>query len=118
MIFPKDEGVGDGNNGKNSNWVEHQFWKNIFKFSWAKNTKNEHFSLMQQRFSFPHNFGMEKRFGKKQFFIQAAASKQKRILIDRQEKFVKGSNSESFFLAFFCVNAELVFQKHFFQSKS
>ena len=30
MVFPKDEGVEELEEWGNSNWAEHQFWKNYF----------------------------------------------------------------------------------------
>ena len=54
---------GIGRVGRNSNWAEYQFWKNIFKFSWVRKHKNDHFSLMRQRFTFPHDLEGKNVFG-------------------------------------------------------
>ena len=65
MIFPKDEGVGDW-----KSWNKFELGrspileKEFFEFLGQENTKNDHLFLMQQRFTFSHDFGMEKYFGK------------------------------------------------------
>ena len=76
MIFPKDEGVGDWKSGEIRIGQSPTLGKTFFEFLVQENTTNNHFSLMWQRFTFPHNFGMEKRFWKPNYaFMQQKASK-------------------------------------------
>ena len=51
MIFPKDEGVGKFDSGKSPT-----LGNVFFELLGQENTKNDHFSLTQQRFSFPHDW--------------------------------------------------------------
>ena len=76
MICPKDKGEGleeweEIRNGKST-----ISGKKKLIFLEQEKTKNGHLSLMQQRFTFPHDFRMEKRFGKtNSAFTQQQASK-------------------------------------------
>ena len=54
MIFPKDEGMGDRKSGEIRIGQSPTLGKTFFEFLGQENTKNDHLSLMQQRFSFPH----------------------------------------------------------------
>ena len=53
--FPKDEGVGDWKSGEIRIGQSPTLGKTFFEFLRQENTKNDHFSLMQQRFTFPHD---------------------------------------------------------------
>ena len=67
---------GIGRVGINLNWAEHQFWKNVFWISWEINTKNDHLSLMRQRFTFPHDWEWKNNFEKTNWaFTQQQARK-------------------------------------------
>ena len=64
MTFPKDEGVGDWKSREIQIGQSPTLGKMFFEFLGQENTKNGHLSLMQHRFTFPHDFAMEKHFGK------------------------------------------------------
>ena len=64
MIFPKDEGVGYWKSGEIQIWKSPPLGNFFILFLGQENTKNDHLSLMWQRFTFPQDFSMEKHFGK------------------------------------------------------
>ena len=55
MIFPKDERVGDWKSEEIRIGQSPALGKTFFEFLGKQNTKNDHFSLMWERFTFPHD---------------------------------------------------------------
>ena len=76
---------GIGRVGKNSNWVEHQFWKNVLKFSWARKHQKRplfpHVSLMRHRFTVPHDLDGKKRFWKPNWAFMQQQTNKKRFRV-------------------------------------
>ena len=80
-FFLKDEGVGDWKSGEIRIGQSPTLRKTFFEFLGYENTKNDHLSLMRQRFTFPHDVDWTKTFLETQLGIHAAASKQKQFWI-------------------------------------
>ena len=78
MVFPKDEGVGDWKSGEIRIGQSPTLGIFFVEFLGQENTKRPFFPHAAVLL-LPSRFGLKKTFLENQFYIHAAASKQKRL---------------------------------------